>query len=73
MLVITFYDENRAETGHALVGPWRGTFDWQAADGHGGRTEPRARGPSCGLEWKAPWARSRSTTWRFAARPEHGA
>lgn len=29
MLVITFYDENRAETGHAVVGPWRGTFDWQ--------------------------------------------
>jgi protein-L-isoaspartate(D-aspartate) O-methyltransferase len=28
-LVITFYDENRAEAGYTFVGPWRDTFSWQ--------------------------------------------
>ena len=28
-LVIVFYDENRAMTGQAVIGPWTGTFDWQ--------------------------------------------
>ncbi len=28
-IVITFYDENRATVGTAILGPWRGTFDWQ--------------------------------------------
>jgi protein-L-isoaspartate(D-aspartate) O-methyltransferase len=29
MLAITFYDENRAQAGYAVVGPWRDTFDWK--------------------------------------------
>jgi protein-L-isoaspartate(D-aspartate) O-methyltransferase len=29
MLVITFYDEQRAEAGQGIVGPWRGSFGWQ--------------------------------------------
>ena len=29
-IVISFYDENRAGVGEAGLGPWRGTFDWQA-------------------------------------------
>ena len=29
-IVIVFYDENRAMLGEASLGPWRGTFDWQA-------------------------------------------
>jgi protein-L-isoaspartate(D-aspartate) O-methyltransferase len=29
-IVISFYDENRAMVGEASLGPWRGTFDWQA-------------------------------------------
>jgi protein-L-isoaspartate(D-aspartate) O-methyltransferase len=28
-LIITYYDENRAEAGHDSVGPWRGTFEWE--------------------------------------------
>jgi len=28
-LVVSFYDENRAEMAFGLMGPWRGTFDWQ--------------------------------------------
>jgi protein-L-isoaspartate(D-aspartate) O-methyltransferase len=28
-MVVTFYDENRATVGEAMLGPWRGTFDWQ--------------------------------------------
>ena len=28
-LVLTFYDERRAGVGDAMIGPWRGTFDWQ--------------------------------------------
>jgi protein-L-isoaspartate(D-aspartate) O-methyltransferase len=28
MLAITFYDENRAQAGYAVIGPWRDTFDW---------------------------------------------
>jgi protein-L-isoaspartate(D-aspartate) O-methyltransferase len=29
VVAITFYDDNRAETGHIWVGPWRDTFDWK--------------------------------------------
>ena len=29
LLAISFYDENRAFLGDGVVGPWRGTFDWQ--------------------------------------------
>jgi protein-L-isoaspartate(D-aspartate) O-methyltransferase len=29
MLAITFYDENRAQAGYTVVGPWRDTFDWK--------------------------------------------
>ncbi len=29
LVVITFYDENRATAGRQQVGPWRGTFGWQ--------------------------------------------
>ncbi|HID75379.1 MAG TPA: protein-L-isoaspartate(D-aspartate) O-methyltransferase [Planctomycetaceae bacterium] len=29
MLVITFYDQRRAEAGHGVMGPWRGTFEWR--------------------------------------------
>ena len=28
-LGIIFYDQNRAEAGTAVVGPWNGTFDWR--------------------------------------------
>jgi protein-L-isoaspartate(D-aspartate) O-methyltransferase len=28
-LVITFYDENRGTAGNAVMGPWRGSFDWR--------------------------------------------
>ncbi len=29
LVVVTFYDENRATAGRHPVGPWRGTFSWQ--------------------------------------------
>jgi len=29
MLLITFYDDNRAPVGHAALGQWRGSFPWQ--------------------------------------------
>lgn len=29
LLAISFYDENRGYLGDGVVGPWRGTFDWQ--------------------------------------------
>ncbi len=29
VLAITFYDDNRAQTGYTWVGPWRDSFDWQ--------------------------------------------
>ncbi len=29
LVVVTFYDENRATIGRHTVGPWRGTFEWQ--------------------------------------------
>jgi protein-L-isoaspartate(D-aspartate) O-methyltransferase len=29
VLGIIFYDDNRAETGYASVGPWRDSFPWQ--------------------------------------------
>lgn len=29
LMAISFYDENRAFLGDGIVGPWRGTFDWQ--------------------------------------------
>ncbi len=29
MLEIVYYDENRADAGRAMMGPWRGTFGWQ--------------------------------------------
>jgi len=32
-LVVIFYDERRATLGTAMVGPWRGTFDWKMAVG----------------------------------------
>jgi protein-L-isoaspartate(D-aspartate) O-methyltransferase len=32
-LAIVFLDENRATAGHAAIGPWRGTFDWQRKTG----------------------------------------
>ncbi len=28
-LVVTFYDENRDSAGQAMLGPWRGSFDWR--------------------------------------------
>jgi protein-L-isoaspartate(D-aspartate) O-methyltransferase len=28
-ILITFYDERRATVGRAMLGPWRGSFDWQ--------------------------------------------
>ena len=28
-VVVTFYDEHRAELGHRVVGPFRGTFQWR--------------------------------------------
>ena len=30
MLVISFYDEDRASVGEGVMGPWRGSFPWQA-------------------------------------------
>lgn len=30
VFAITFYDDRRAELSTAMLGPWRGTFDWQA-------------------------------------------
>jgi len=30
MLVISFYDENRAPVGDGVMGPWRGSFPWEA-------------------------------------------
>ncbi|MFO0897875.1 MAG: protein-L-isoaspartate(D-aspartate) O-methyltransferase [Pirellulales bacterium] len=30
---IIFYDERRAQVGHAWIGPWRGTFDWREEKG----------------------------------------
>ncbi len=29
VLVVTFYDQNRATVGRRAVGPWRGTFPWR--------------------------------------------
>jgi protein-L-isoaspartate(D-aspartate) O-methyltransferase len=29
LLAIAFFDENRAHLGDGILGPWRGTFDWQ--------------------------------------------
>jgi protein-L-isoaspartate(D-aspartate) O-methyltransferase len=29
VIIISFYDENRATIGEVGLGPWRGTFDWQ--------------------------------------------
>ena len=31
---IIFYDERRAQVGHAWIGPWRGTFDWREERGN---------------------------------------
>jgi len=31
---IIFYDERRAQVGHAWIGPWRGTFDWREEKGN---------------------------------------
>jgi len=33
VLVVTFYDENRASVGRGVLGPWRGTFPWQHETG----------------------------------------
>ncbi len=30
---IIFYNERRAQVGHAWIGPWRGTFDWREEKG----------------------------------------
>jgi len=29
-VIISFYDENRAAIDEVGLGPWRGSFDWQA-------------------------------------------
>ncbi len=29
MVIVSFYDENRAEVSHRRIGPWRGTFPWR--------------------------------------------
>jgi protein-L-isoaspartate(D-aspartate) O-methyltransferase len=29
LAAITFYDDNRAQTGYTWLGPWRDSFDWQ--------------------------------------------
>jgi protein-L-isoaspartate(D-aspartate) O-methyltransferase len=29
MLMVVYFDENRADAGQALMGPWRGTFPWE--------------------------------------------
>ena len=29
MLLVVYYDENRADAGQRTMGPWRGTFGWQ--------------------------------------------
>jgi protein-L-isoaspartate(D-aspartate) O-methyltransferase len=29
VMVVTFYDQDRAETGQAVVGPWLGSFPWR--------------------------------------------
>jgi len=29
VLAIRFYDDNRAELGEEMFGPWRGTFPWK--------------------------------------------
>lgn len=42
VLAITFYDENRAETGYTWVGPWRDSFGWQHVS-EKLRVPPRAR------------------------------
>jgi len=42
LLAICFYDENRAFLGEGIVGPWRGTFDWQTETTHVA-VPPRAR------------------------------
>jgi protein-L-isoaspartate(D-aspartate) O-methyltransferase len=33
LLVVTFYDENRATVGDGTIGPWRGTFPWRPETG----------------------------------------
>jgi len=42
VLAITFYDDNRAETGYIWLGPWRDSFDWQPVRREL-RVPPRAR------------------------------
>jgi protein-L-isoaspartate(D-aspartate) O-methyltransferase len=42
MLAITFYDDNRAQTGYTWVGPWRDSFDWQKVSERV-RVPPKAR------------------------------
>jgi protein-L-isoaspartate(D-aspartate) O-methyltransferase len=29
MLIVIYFDENRADAGQGIMGPWRGTFGWQ--------------------------------------------
>jgi protein-L-isoaspartate(D-aspartate) O-methyltransferase len=42
VLAITFYDDNRAQTGYTWVGPWRDSFDWQKVTDRV-RVPPKAR------------------------------
>lgn len=42
ILAVTFYDDNRAETGYTWVGPWRDSFAWQRVS-EKLRVPPRAR------------------------------
>jgi len=42
VLAITFYDDNRAQTGYSWVGPWRDSFDWQKVTDRI-RVPPKAR------------------------------
>ncbi|MBI3840253.1 MAG: protein-L-isoaspartate(D-aspartate) O-methyltransferase [Planctomycetia bacterium] len=42
VLAITFYDDNRGQTGYTWVGPWRDSFDWQKVTDRV-RVPPRAR------------------------------
>jgi protein-L-isoaspartate(D-aspartate) O-methyltransferase len=41
-IVLTFYDERRAQVGRTWLGPWRGSFEWQR-ETESLRVPPRAR------------------------------
>ena len=46
-VVISFYDENRADAGRAVLGPWSGTFAWRLETHRFAVPGGPAR-PSCG-------------------------